>query len=191
MTSHLATTAIGWIWATIAIIWLIGYATAKSNARTVPLASRVFNLALAFFGYAMLGTHWFARGWLSLRFAPDSAGLRMAGVAITLAGALFAIWARLTIGNNWSGRPSVKAGHTLVVNGPYALARHPIYTGLLTAVAGTGLCVGQWHAILGFFLILAALAAKIGQEERFMLQTFPDSYPGYRRRVKALIPGVV
>lgn len=191
MTSQLAMTAIGWIWATLGIIWLIGYATAKSNARTVPLASRVFNLALAFFGYAMLGLHWFARGWLSLRFAPDSASLRSAGVALTLAGALFAIWARLTIGTNWSGRPSVKAGHTLVVNGPYALARHPIYTGLLAAAAGTGLCVGEWRAILGFSLLFAALAAKIGQEERFMLQTFPDSYPDYRKRVKALIPGVL
>ena len=101
----------------------------------------------------------------------------MAGLALTSAGALFAIWARLTLGTNWSGRPSVKAGHELIMTGPYALVRHPIYTGLLLGLAGTALAIGEWHAILGFVMIVLAFMVKMSQEERLMMQTFPEAYP--------------
>ena len=96
----------------------------------------------------------------------------------------------MTLGNNWSGRATVKAGHELIVSGPYSLARHPIYTGLLLASIGTALATAEWRCILGLALIVSGFAAKIGQEEKLMMQTFPDAYPRYRQRVKALIPGV-
>ncbi len=70
------------------------------------------------------------------------------------------------------------------------MARHPIYSGILLALAGTVLAVGQWRCIFGFLLILVALGVKMGQEERLMIETFPQDYPEYRRRVKALIPGL-
>jgi len=168
--------AIVWTWEALGLLWLAGYAFTKRTLRSQSLPARLSNIALGVLGFAFLGMPWFERGWLALRF---------------LAGALFAAWARITLGANWSGRPSVKAGHELVVKGPYAIARHPIYTGLLLGVAGTALAVGQWRAVIGFVLILIAFAAKITHEEKLMMQTFPDSYPDYRKRVKALIPGVL
>jgi protein-S-isoprenylcysteine O-methyltransferase Ste14 len=191
MIAFNAITAITWTWEGLAALWLAGYAFTKPAVRKAPLGSRVFNSATVLLGFALMGIQWFARGWLAVRFVPPSGNLRLAGFLLTLAGVLFACWARLTLGTNWSGRPSVKAGHELIVKGPYALARHPIYTGLLLAVAGTALAVGQLRAILGFLLVLLAFAAKIRQEERFMQETFPDAYPPYRRRVKALIPGLL
>ncbi len=185
-----AQTVIGWIWAFLGVFWLIGRAFTKPTVRAQPLASRFFNVALAFLGFTMLGTPWFDVGWMALRFAPPAETVRIAGIVLTLAGAIFAIWARVTLGSNWSGRPSVKAGHELIVTGPFALTRHPIYTGLLLAVAGTALVVDQWHAVFGFSLVLIAFLTKIRLEEQFMMQAFPDSYPAYRRRVKALVPGV-
>jgi protein-S-isoprenylcysteine O-methyltransferase Ste14 len=184
-------TAIGLIWETLGLLWLVGYAFTKPTLRAQPLLSRFFYIGVASFGFAFLGTSWFARGWLALRFVPNTEFVNVIGFVLTLAGAVFAAWARLTLGANWSGRPSVKAGHELVVTGPYSLARHPIYTGLLVAVIGTSLAVGQYRAILAVALILIALAAKITYEERLMLQTFPDDYPRYRARVRALIPGVL
>ncbi|MDE2051140.1 MAG: isoprenylcysteine carboxylmethyltransferase family protein [Gammaproteobacteria bacterium] len=103
-------------------------------------------------------------------------------------GCSFAIWARVALGSNWSGRPTVKAGHELVVSGPYALTRHPIYTGILIAAFGTALADLQWRRALGVLLVTLALLVKIRQEERLMIEAFPESYPGYQRRVKALIP---
>jgi protein-S-isoprenylcysteine O-methyltransferase Ste14 len=49
---------------------------------------------------------------------------------------------------------------------------------------------GEWRCVLGIVLIALAFAIKIGQEEKLMLQTFPQAYPQYRQRVKALIPGI-
>jgi protein-S-isoprenylcysteine O-methyltransferase Ste14 len=178
-------------WETLGIFWLIGMAFTKHNVRAQAMGPRLVSIALGFVAYALVLAPWFDRGWLGQRFVPAFPGVSNAGFLITLAGALFAVWARLTIGANWSGRPSVKAGHELVVNGPYALARHPIYTGLLLATGGTALAVGQWHALFGFALLVAVFAGKIREEEGFMMQTFPDSYPDYRKRVKALIPGIL
>jgi len=129
--------------------------------------------------------------WLAARPLLTHPAAESFGAGLTLLGCAFAIWARLALGNNWSGRPTVKAGHELVVSGPYALARHPIHTGLLVAAAGTALTDLQWRRILGVLLIMAAVLVKIRQEERLMLETFPETYPPYRRHVKALIPGVL
>lgn len=191
-----AFSVIRWTWEGLAALWLAGYAFTKPSIRVQSAGSRTFDIAIAFLGFVLLGAPLpnllrLERGWLGMRFIPDFAPVLLAGFVLTLAGALFAAWARLTLGANWSGRPSVKAGHELIVAGPYALARHPIYTGLLLALLGTALAIGEWRALLGFLLIFVYFAAKISREERLMMQTFPDAYPRYCQRVKALIPGVL
>lgn len=182
--------AIGYCWAVLAFVWLVGLAFTKRTVRSQAAGSRLFHMALALLGFMLVGSRYFRQGWLGVRFLPDTPLLAAAGFALTLAGCLFAIWARVTLGGNWSGRATVKANHELVVSGPYSLARHPIYTGLLLAAAGTALARGEWRCILGIALISLAFAVKIGQEEKLMLLTFPHAYPQYRQRVKALIPGV-
>jgi protein-S-isoprenylcysteine O-methyltransferase Ste14 len=57
-------------------------------------------------------------------------------------------------------------------------------------VIGTALVIAEWRAIVGALVIFLAFAAKISQEERLMLQEFPQAYALYRQRVRALIPGV-
>jgi protein-S-isoprenylcysteine O-methyltransferase len=183
--------AVGYVWEAVGIVWLISFAFTKQTIRTQPLGTRLFHLALASLGFLLLGSQWFRQGWLAARFVPETFPVQVAGVAATVAGCLFAIWARLTLGANWSGRATVKQGHELIVRGPYALARHPIYTGLILALIGTALVIGEWRCVLGVFIILLALLVKMSQEERLMMQTFPQAYPSYRKRVKALIPGVL
>jgi protein-S-isoprenylcysteine O-methyltransferase Ste14 len=168
-------------WLVLGAVWLIGLAFTKRTERSQPV------------GFGLLAGRWFRQGWLAEPFMPqvDTAAVRIAGLALTIAGCLFAIWARVTLGGNWSGSVAVKAGHELVVHGPYALARHPIYTGLLFGALGTALAGGEWQCIVGAAVIFLALVVKISQEERLMMETFPDEYPQYRQRVKALIPGVL
>jgi protein-S-isoprenylcysteine O-methyltransferase Ste14 len=95
------------------------------------------------------------------------------------------------LGGNWSGQTTIKAGHELITNDPYALSRHPIYTGLLTAAVGTAIAEAEVRCILGLILIVLAFTIKMSQEEKLRTQAFPDEYPQYRQRVKALIPGVL
>ena len=55
------------------------------------------------------------------------------GLLMVVAGLAFAVWARVHLGRNWSGTVTVKENHELIRSGPYAIVRHPIYTGLLLA----------------------------------------------------------
>ena len=57
------------------------------------------------------------------------------------------------LGGNWSSDVTLKRDHELVVDGPYAFVRHPIYTGILLALLGTALAVGEWRALLGVLLV--------------------------------------
>jgi len=186
-----AQAAIGYTWEALGLVWLVGLAFNKRTVRSQPTGARFFHLGLAMLGFFLLGSGFFDAGWLGERFLPADSSVQLAGLSLTIAGCLFAIWARITLGANWSSRATVKAGHELIVIGPYALARHPIYTGLLAAAVGTGMTVGKMRCLLGFVLILLAFAIKMSQEERLMVQTFPEAYTAYRRRVKALIPGVL
>lgn len=175
-------------WGALTLVWLTAAAFAKPTQRSTEFKTRVGLMALLLSGFCLLITGW-PRGWLGARPLPATAAVEWLGVGLTILGCSFAIWARLALGRNWSGRPTVKSGHELVVSGPYALARHPIYTGLLAGALGTALADLQWRRLLGVLLITVALLLKIRQEERLMIEAFPESYPPYRRRVKALIPG--
>lgn len=191
MTHQTAINVIGYTWEILGIVWLAGLAFTKRTVHSQPIGQRIFQMALVLFGFLLLGSQFLRGGWLGKNFIVTTPATENIGVAIAMAGCFFAIWARITIGSNWSGRATVKAGHELIVRGPYAIARHPIYTGILIGAIGTGLAMAEWRCLLGFALIALVFAAKIGQEERLMLQTFPEAYPRYRQRVKALIPGLL
>jgi protein-S-isoprenylcysteine O-methyltransferase Ste14 len=115
---------------------------------------------------------------------------RLLGLAILLAATALTLWARLALGAMWSAAPTVKQQHTLQTSGPYALTRHPIYTGLLGMLLGTGLLAGSGRWILYFPVYLVLLEFKVHTEERLMMAEFPDGYPRYRQRVPQLVPGL-
>ena len=126
--------------------------------------------------------------WRSLTFYGPPA--RILGLAILLAATALTIWARLTLGAMWSAAPAVKQEHKLRTGGPYAVTRHPIYTGLLGMMLGSLLLAGAGRWIVAFPVYLVLLEFKIRIEERLMLAEFPDDYPRYRRRVPQLVPGL-
>jgi protein-S-isoprenylcysteine O-methyltransferase Ste14 len=116
--------------------------------------------------------------------------VRVLGLAVLIASTLFTLWARLSLGTMWSQAPKVKDDHQLRTHGPYAVTRHPIYTGLLGMMLGATLLsgIGQWIVLFPAGLIV--FEVKIRMEERLMVVTFPDEYPRYRRRVPQLVPGL-
>jgi protein-S-isoprenylcysteine O-methyltransferase Ste14 len=129
-------------------------------------------------------------GPLDRRFVPDSAAVAWAGLALTAAGCAFAIWARLLLGGNWSASVTVKQDHQLMRRGPYAIVRHPIYSGFLLGLAGTALALGEWRGIAGLALAFIGWLTKSRTEEAFMTAQFGAGYTEYQRRVKALVPFV-
>ncbi len=110
------------------------------------------------------------------------------GVAICALGLSVAIWSRKTLGTEWSRDVEFKRGHKLVQGGPYRLMRHPIYTGHLLMGLGTAITSGSLIAFAGLTSFALGFWIKLNQEESLLLRSFPNEYPAYKTRVKALIP---
>jgi protein-S-isoprenylcysteine O-methyltransferase Ste14 len=113
------------------------------------------------------------------------------GGVVAVMGVVFAVWARVTIGRNWSGSVTLKEDHELQTKGPYALARHPIYTGLYAMCLGTALTFGEVVNVLIFVVAVLTFTLKIRSEEALMCEAFPNEYPQYRQRVKSVVPFIV
>ncbi len=107
---------------------------------------------------------------------------------VVLAGAAFTVWARITLGRNWSSEVTFKQDHELIESGPYALARHPIYTGLIVMALASAIDYGRALGLALFVGLCGGLWWKARQEERIMSRHFPDAYARYRARVHAIIP---
>ena len=112
------------------------------------------------------------------------------GAALCAGGIGFAIWARAHLGRNWGMPMSVKDDPELITSGPYRLVRHPIYTGVVVALAGSALVHGMawWIVVAGF---LAYFLYSASAEEREMARRFPAQYPPYRQRTKKLVPFIL
>jgi protein-S-isoprenylcysteine O-methyltransferase Ste14 len=109
-------------------------------------------------------------------------------LALTAGGLGFAMWARRALGTNWSALPGLKKDHELIERGPYRLVRHPIYTGLLLAIFGTCLAGGRVWNLSVVVMAALLLIVKLKAEEALLTRQFPDAYPQYQRRVRAIIP---
>ena len=116
--------------------------------------------------------------------------VQVLGLAVLVASTVFTLWARFSLGTMWSVAPKVKGDHQLRTRGPYAVTRHPIYTGVLGLLLGATLLsgIGQWIVLFPVGVIV--FEVKIRMEEHLMLATFPEEYPRYRRRVPQVVPGL-
>lgn len=109
--------------------------------------------------------------------------------AIMLAGLAFTWSARIYLGRLWSSAITRKEDHRIVDTGPYALVRHPIYTGLIVALLATAVAEGRVTALIGTVLVIFGIWLKARSEERFLaVELSGDAYGAYRRRVPMLVP---
>ena len=176
-------------WAAWVLFWLVSAANVKTTLRLEPLSSRAIHFVPMLVAAALLAAPPRPDGrFLFARFVPQSGAVDLCGSALVIVGLLFSVWARIHLGRNWSGRVTLKEKHELIRTGPYALVRHPIYTGLLLAILGTAWVVGEWRGILAFLLMIASYWRKLRVEERLMLETFGEAYRRYRERTAALVP---
>jgi len=82
------------------------------------------------------------------------------------------------------------ADQTVVTTGPYRVVRHPMYSGALVMMAGTALALASYWALASVGVLLAALVARLVDEERFLSATLPG-YRAYVARTRArLVPFV-
>lgn len=111
--------------------------------------------------------------------------------ALSLIGIIVMLWARKTLGSNWSGSVVFKEQHELVIDGPYAFVRHPIYSGVLMLSLGAVTFHGHSYGFIAFVFFTIGLWYKSDQEERLLTDHFPQDYPNYRKRVRRFVPFIL
>ncbi|MGB9465914.1 MAG: isoprenylcysteine carboxylmethyltransferase family protein [Candidatus Acidiferrum sp.] len=126
--------------------------------------------------------------WLGLRFVPAGLPLEWIGVTITAAGVAVAIWARRHLGSNWSGVVTLKEGHELIRTGPYRFIRHPIYTGILLALLGTLVELGEVRGLVALAIAWLSFYLKARREESFLSQEFGPDFTEHHRRTGMFLP---
>ncbi|MBZ5676848.1 MAG: isoprenylcysteine carboxylmethyltransferase family protein [Acidobacteriia bacterium] len=180
----------GFCWLAIFVLWaILGFAVKQTVGSRSDVRARiaVWGVMLA---WLILFSDGMRRGVLGERFLPMDPAIAYVGLAITIIGLGFAVWARLVIGRNWGGLITVQQDHKLMRTGPYGIVRHPIYSGFMLATLGTALIVGQVGGLISVALIVISWGYKSRLEETLMVEQFGAEYEDYRRHVKALIPGV-
>lgn len=177
-------------WMLFALVWFVSAALSKRTVRREPPLSGLVHMSLLAFAWLLLFQPW-GLGPLNDQSVPANGGVLLCGIVLTALGLAFAIWARLRLGRNWSGTVTIKENHRLVYQGPYRIVRHPIYFGILVAMAGTAIGYGGPARMISVPVAFLALWIKSRMEERFMVAQFGEQYLQYQRKVKSLIPGVL
>ena len=118
---------------------------------------------------------------------PDA--LRWLGALLSVFGVVFSLWSIVTLGRHYDLVLEVHQDHELVRRGPYALVRHPVYTGLALHFAGACLGTGNVLLIAGTLLLsYPAFYLRARAEERLLRDRFGAEYEKYAREVPMLVP---
>jgi len=175
------------LWIALVLYWLVLAFGNKKNRFRQSILSRVVYLAVTLgVVYAIINIR-----QLRIPLLPTNAATQIMGMILCAAGIAVAAWARHRLGTNWSGIVALKQDHTLVRNGPYRYVRHPIYSGIILAAAGTFLAVlPTLQGVISLLFILVGFRLKSRLEERVLSREFPEEYPRYCSEVKALVPFV-
>ena len=176
------------LWLAWVLYWWLSSRDVKVTARRESAGSRLMHLGPMTIAAALLWAPRLGVPLLDARFLPRTPWAFWIGTAVTVGGLAFSIWARRHLGRNWSAIVTLKEGHELVTSGPYALVRHPIYTGLLFGFLGSAIARGRWSALLAVALFFLSALRKYRLEERWMHERFGAAYDAYRARVKAIVP---
>jgi protein-S-isoprenylcysteine O-methyltransferase Ste14 len=179
------------VWIAFLLYWQLKSRDTKATHRLEAAGSRIVRSIVFLIVIALLSWPHIPLAWLYWHFLPPTPWAFFLGAAVTTAGLLFAVWARVHLGRNWSSSVTIKQDHQLIVAGPYAIARHPIYTGILTGFLGTAIATTQIRGLLAFVLVFLVLWFKLRMEEQWMRNQFGDTYAAYSKRVAALVPFIL
>jgi protein-S-isoprenylcysteine O-methyltransferase Ste14 len=175
-------------WIVFFAFWMVWSFGAKRIARgegSAGVARRILTVAVAWLLLNADDPRW---GVVTARFLPRSSWVAWLGALVTFVGVLFAIWARIHLGRYWSATVALKNEHKLIRSGPYARIRHPIYTGIISAIAGSAATIGTKGALLALGIIGMSLWFKARKEEALLAGEFGPAFEEHRRHTGFFLP---
>lgn len=176
------------LWFLFGLYWLVSAFKLKKTKQRETWQQRlryVLPLLVAWYLLSRRGAHY---GWLGTRFVRESDAVAWAGVLLAATGVAIAIWARWHLGANWSGVVTLKEGHELIRSGPYRTIRHPIYTGILLAMLGSAIAVGEIRGLLAVAIAWLSFYTKARREESLLTQEFGERFSEHLRRTGMFLP---
>ena len=159
----------------------------RRGASRVNLRGEVAFRVIFFAGILMLP--------LAQTLAPEAVlegpGVFIVGIVVGWLGLLLRWWSFATLGKYFTTVVKTSADQVIVSRGPYRILRHPSYSGLLAALLGSGLMLGNWAgSCASSFLILPALIYRLLGEEHAMIDALGDAYLDFAKHRARLVPFV-
>ncbi len=146
----------------------------RTGARVADLSGEVLFRALFFGGILMLPL---GSSLVPGAVIPGGAVPFLVGAVVAWLGLLLRWWCFITLGRYFTTVLKTSADQAIVDRGPYRVLRHPSYTGLLLALAGGGLMLGNWAGeVASLFLVTVAVLYRIRIEEHALIATVGDRY---------------
>jgi protein-S-isoprenylcysteine O-methyltransferase Ste14 len=176
------------MWFITFIYWLISAFSVKKSVKKESGWERILYIFCVLLAFSLLFGNYFSFSFLNQQILPQSGYWKIAGMILCATGLIFAVMARIWLGENWSGRITIKENHELIQSGPYAITRNPIYSGFLLAFTGCSMSLGLLKGYLGIFFLVGCILMKISKEETFMQEVFGEKFRDYRTKVKRLVP---
>jgi len=177
-------------WVALGIYFVVPGLVSKRARDPEPVRTRISCLAAGGLVAVLLFWDTPALATLRQRVFATPRPVQVTGLLITLAGLLLTAAARFYLGRFWSASVVVKEHYKLICFGPYSRIRHPIHTGILTALAGTLLVNGE----LRFALALAAVGAvfwyKARSEETLLTRELGSEFMQYRWNTDFFLPRI-
>jgi protein-S-isoprenylcysteine O-methyltransferase Ste14 len=104
---------------------------------------------------------------------------------LATAGLAYAVWGLAYLRRSFSIIPEARR---LVIGGPYALSRHPVYLGEIVTAIGINLATGGWPSALAVLYFVICEVLRMRWEEGVLASAFPTEYPAYAERVPRFVP---
>ena len=181
---------VGSLWALWVVSWIVAGRWSARTVKTTRPGERTLERVLSLAGAIMVISPRAPFGTGELREILYSPGPVLAWflVALVACGFAFCWWARIHLGRMWSANITLKEEHRIIDTGPYALVRHPIYSGLLLSAWASAAIHGNSMGFLGAALMTLGFYLKARREEQLLITELGASYESYLHRVPMLFP---
>jgi protein-S-isoprenylcysteine O-methyltransferase Ste14 len=179
-----------WLLVATAVVWLLAELRQSTHHRPEGVTAAKGS-AMYVRGFTAVGV---VGAIVVARTVPSTtmpSGVAWVGLVLLWCGVALRLWSFRTLGRYFTFTVQTSADQPVITDGPYRVVRHPSYAGILLAVMGIGLCIGNWlsFAVLTAF-VTCGVVFRIRVEERALLQELGEPYRAYAAEHKRLVPFV-
>jgi protein-S-isoprenylcysteine O-methyltransferase Ste14 len=185
------------IWAAGCLAWFLIRLPHQRRSGKTAVAKRVDRtreyvlMAISFCGLFLIPLIYVVSNQPKFASHPFSPTLAWLGTLVFAAALALFYRVHQELGRSWSVTLELRDSHALVTHGLYRYVRHPMYSAFWLWALAQALLLPNWIAglsgLVGFGVLFFA---RVGNEERMMLDAFGDEYRAYAARTKRIIPGI-